>query len=118
MTTTPLQPTEAIGPEEGGGPPLGQPWTLVVAGEDWSADLEHGAPLPRIGERIDFIGDDGTQHRFRVLDVVHTVQSAPSERPPVRAEQAGPNSTVTDAGDRQPRALRAGLPQVVVRRED
>ena len=42
MTEPPL--TEVPGPEEGGGPPLGLPWTLVVDDEDWSADLEHAAP--------------------------------------------------------------------------
>jgi hypothetical protein len=109
--------TATIGPEEGGGPPAGQPWTLVVDGEDWSADLEHGAPLPRVGERIVFIADDGRQRRFRVREVVHTVQSSPDERPTVREERSSSNSTVEGAGDRQPRSLRAGLPQVIVTAE-
>jgi len=107
-----------IGPEEGGGPPVGLPWTLVVDGEDWSADLEHGAPLPRAGDRIDYIADDGHQRRFRVREVVHTVQSSPIERPAVREERSSPNSTVEGAGDRLPRSLRAGLPQVIVTPED
>ncbi|HEX5039125.1 MAG TPA: hypothetical protein VFW95_03205 [Candidatus Limnocylindria bacterium] len=110
--------TATIGPEEGGGPPIGLPWTLIVDGEDWSADLEHGAPLPRIGDRIDYIADDGRQRRFRVREVVHTVQSSPDERPRVRDESSSPNSTVEGAGDRQPGSLRAGLPQVIVSPED
>jgi hypothetical protein len=110
--------TATIGPEEGGGPPTGLPWTLVVDGEDWSADLEHGAPLPRIGDRIDYIADDGHQRRFRVRDVVHTVQSSPVERPRVREESSSPNSTVEGAGDRRPGSLRAGLPQVIVSPEE
>jgi hypothetical protein len=94
------------------------PWTLVVDGEEWSADLEHGAPLPRAGDRIDYIADDGQQRRFRVREVVHTVQSSPLERPTVREERSSPNSTVEGAGGRLPRTLRAGLPQVFVTSED
>jgi hypothetical protein len=106
--------------DEGGGPPIGSAWTLEVEGESgWSADLEHAAPLPRVGERIEFIGEDGRRQYFRVTGVVHTLQASASERPPVRAEQSGPNSIVTDrADDDPPRALRAGLPRVVVARAD
>ena len=119
MIETPnTEATATIGPEEGGGPPTGTPWTLVVDGEDWSADLEHAAPLPRIGDRIDYIADDGDQRRFRVREVVHTVQSSPIERPAVREEHSSPNSTVEGAGDRLPRSLRAGLPQVIVSPDD
>ena len=35
------------------GTPIGMPWTLIVESEGWSADLEHAAPLPRTGERIE-----------------------------------------------------------------
>lgn len=114
IETADQEPTSTIGPEEGGGPPFGMPWTLVVEGEDWEADLEHGAPLPRVGDRIDYIADDGHQRHFRVHEVIHTVQSSPGERPTVREERASPNSTVEGAGDRLPRTLRAGLPQVIV----
>ena len=57
---------------------------------------------------------------YRVTQVEHTLQTAAGERPRVRDEQTGPNSLVTDgsADDRAPRALRAGLPRVVVVRED
>ena len=51
-------------------------------------------------------------------EVVHTVQSSPIERPAVREEHSSPNSTVEGAGDRLPRTLRAGLPQVIVSHED
>ena len=105
---------DAPGPEEGGGPPPLMPWTLVVDDEGWSADLEHGAPLPRIGERIEYIAEDGQQRVYRVVDVIHTVQSSASERPAVRDERASPNSTVDRPAPRTPRELRAGLPRVLV----
>ena len=115
QTTT----TDEIGTDDGG-PPLGSAWTLVVDGDDgWSADLEHAAPLPRVGERIEFIGEDGSRRHYRVTEVAHTLQTAASERPRVRDEQTGPNSLVTDgAGDDPPRALRAGLPRVLAVPED
>src|SRR5688500_1803774 len=64
----------ALTPEEGGGPAIGTAWTLEVEGEDgWSADLEHAAPLPRVGERVEFIGEDGRRRLYRVTHVVHTL---------------------------------------------
>jgi hypothetical protein len=101
---------------EGGGPPFGSAWTLEIEGDaGWSADLEHAAPLPRVGERIEFIGEDGRRRNYVVTQVVHTLQASASERPPVRAEQSSPNSIVTDGADEvAPRELRAGLPRVVV----
>ena len=107
-------------PEEGGGPPIGSAWTLEVEGDDgWSADLEHAAPLPRVGERVEFIGEDGGRRLYRVTQVVHTLQASAHERPPVRDEQSSPNSIVTDGSEHgPPRALRAGLPRVVVAAAD
>jgi hypothetical protein len=94
------------------------PWTLVVEGEDWSADLEHGAPVPRVGDLVEYITDTGDKRLFRVLRVVHTVQSSSSDRPRVREERLGPNSTVDMPADGAPRALRAGLPRVIVTPEE
>lgn len=114
---TPTDPEATAEPisSDDGGPPLGTAWTLEVDDEGWSADLEHAAPLPRIGEHVEFIGEDGRRRHYRVTQVVHTLQTAASERPLVRDEQSGPNSFVTDgADDNPPRALRAGLPRVVV----
>ena len=111
------EPANPFGPEQGGGPPALMPWTLVVEDEGWSADLEHGAPLPRVGERIEFIADDGSQRAFRVKQIVHTLQSSATERPAVREERFGPNSTVDGPGDRPPHELRAGLPRVIVSAE-
>lgn len=112
----PTASPEALTLDEGGGPPIGSAWTLEVQGEaGWSSDLEHAAPLPRVGELIEFIGEDGRRQNYRVSEVVHTLQASARERPQVRAEQSGPNSIVTEgADDEPPRALRAGLPRVVV----
>jgi hypothetical protein len=103
-----------IGPEQGGGPPVLMPWTLVVDGE-WEADLEHGAPLPRVGDRVEFIADGGDRRAYLVTAVVHTVQRSSSTRPTVREEREGPNSTLDGATDDPPPVLRAGLPRVIVR---
>lgn len=113
------EPTEQPISDDGG-PPIGSAWTLVVDGDGgWSADLEHAAPLPRAGERIEFIGEDGRRRHYRVTEVVHTLQTAAGERPRVRDEQTGPNSIVTDRTEEDPpRELRAGLPRVLVVPED
>ena len=102
--------------EEGGGPPVGTAWTLQIEDDGgWSADLEHAAPLPGVGDRIDFIGEDGRQHRYRVTEVIHTLQASASERPPVSEERSSPNAIVTDEPDAEPpRSLRAGHPRVIV----
>ncbi len=105
-----------LGPEQGGGPPFLLPWTLVVD-DSWEADLEHGAPLPRVGDRIEYITDGGDRRAFRVERVVHTLQRSASSRPAVRDEDVGPNS-VFDGGGEAPPALRAGLPRVIVTPED
>lgn len=102
-------------PEEGGGPPVLLPWTLVVPAEGWEADLEHGAALPRVGEQVEFIADDGSRRSFVVEAIVHTVQHASSSRPRVEDAERGPNSIVNDGSAAEPpRILRAGLPRVVV----
>jgi hypothetical protein len=101
--------------EQGGGPPIGTAWTLEITGEQpWSADLEHAAPLPRIGEAIELIRADGSRRFLRVRGVIHVVQPSATDRPPVRGETHGPNSTVDDPGaSAGSRLLRAGLPRVV-----
>jgi hypothetical protein len=112
---TASEPGELLGPEEGGGPPGSlMPWTLEVTDEDWSADLEHGAPVPRVGDLVEYIADTGDKRLFRVVRVVHTVQSSSSGRPLVSEERSGPNSTLDEPSDGPPRTLRAGLPRVVV----
>jgi hypothetical protein len=108
------EPAPALDADQGGGPPIGQPWTLIVESEGWSADLEHAAPLPRVGELVEYIAEDGGRRTYRVRDVVHTVQSTSSERPAVRDESAAPNATVSSDGHpaHVPTELRAGLPRI------
>lgn len=107
-----------IGPEQGGGPPAALPWTLVVEGEDaWSADLEHGAVLPCVDDIVEFIDATGERQIYRVTRIVHTLQPTASDRPRVRDETSGPNTTVDEADARPVRELRAGLPRVFVRAE-
>lgn len=110
------RPGSQPGPDEGGGPPDALPWTLVVEDEDWSADLEHGATLPRVGELVELITERGEHRSYRVTAVTHTLQPSASERPVVREERVGPNATVDGATDGPPRFLRAGLARVIVRR--
>lgn len=100
--------------EQGGGPPIGTAWTLEVIGPGgWSADLEHAAPVPCVGERIELIQADGSRLILEVRGVVHVLQPSASDRPAVREEDAGPNTIVVDAPATSPRVLRAGLPRVV-----
>lgn len=101
--------------EQGGGPPTGTAWTLEVAGDEgWSADLEHAAPVPRVGETIEVIHVDGARRRLQVREVIHVLQPSATDRPAVREETSGPNSIVVDmAPGATPRFLRAGLPRVV-----
>lgn len=106
---------EELGIEQGGGPPTGTPWTLVVPDEGWSADLEHASPIPCVGDRIEYIGERGDRRFYRVSEVVHTLQPSASERPRVGDERRGPNAVVdADAPPEAPRELRAGLPRVIV----
>jgi hypothetical protein len=89
------------------------PWTAHLPhGSGYvAADLEHHAPLPRIGDALEYIDEAGGHHWYRVIEVVHTLQSAADTRPavadgePARAE-----------GDAEPPGssglVRAGLPRV------
>ena len=110
---------EQIDAEQGGGPPIGTAWTLEVPDEGWEADLEHAAPLPRVGEQLEYIGVDGRRRQFRVRDVIHVLQPSASGRPPVRDETSSPNATVNEGdAEHAPSSLRAGLPRVVVAVEE
>lgn len=86
------------------------PWTahLPYGSGYVAADLEHHAPLPRIGDALEYIDEGGGRHWYRVSEVVHTLQSAADTRPAV-ADGEPPNSGETPGSSG---LVRAGLPRV------
>lgn len=93
------------------------PWTahLPYGSGYVAADLEHHAPLPRIGDALEYIDEAGGRHWYRVIEVVHTLQSAADTRPAV-ADGTPPNSTARGEGVGEAPGssglVRAGLPRV------
>jgi hypothetical protein len=104
-------------PDEGW--PAGMPYTVYFPdGEGFrGADIDHPAPLPRVGDMIDYIDERGATHRYRVGEVVHTLQTSATVRPSVKEGSASPNA-LARTDDSQAEApggsgsLRAGLPEV------
>jgi hypothetical protein len=99
--------------------PDGMPFTVYFPDGDGfrGADLEYPAPLPRVGDTVEYIDERGDRHRFQVRQVVHTFQTSAADRPSVKEGPASPNSLArTDEGAAEPPggagALRAGLPEV------
>ena len=117
--TSPMEPDPA-----GVGPGGGTPYTVYFPGEDGyrAADLAHAAPLPHAGDLVDYLDERGVTHRYRVREVVHTLQVAPGFRPTPRAAAAGTSEEGTEEQGPQevapeiPEApeLRAGLPEVIL----
>jgi hypothetical protein len=110
-------------PEPRGEPwPNGLPYTVQFPEADgaFAADLEHPAPLPRVGDLVDYIDERGDPHRYRVREVVHTLQTSASHRPNVAAGTASPDSIARVGDDEQAERpgeggqLRAGLPRVIL----
>ncbi|MEK6191096.1 MAG: hypothetical protein AABM41_02090 [Chloroflexota bacterium] len=67
-------------PAEGADWPVGMPFTLYFprrGGYD-AADIEYAAPLPRVGDMVEYIDPGGAHRLYAVADVVHTLQSSPS----------------------------------------
>lgn len=99
--------------------PGGMPYTVYFPdGKDFrGADLDRPAPLPRIGDRVDYIDERGVTHQYRVRDVVHTLQTSAVTRPSVHEGTASPNAVArTDDAAAEPPGgggtLRSGLPEV------
>lgn len=99
------------------GPPGGTPYTVhFPAGAPLdAADLEHPAPLPRVGDVVEYIDEGLATHRFVVREVIHTLQ-------PAHPEDAGsrPHDQSTDehaVEPRPPAGLRSGLPKVFLEAE-
>src|SRR5436190_18158494 len=106
------------------GPGGGTPYTVYFPSEDGylAADLAHAAPLPQAGDLVDYLDEAGITHRYRVREVVHTLQVAPAYRPGPRTSTQGLDADETTGEAREaaegeathevPEAaeLRAGLP--------
>lgn len=102
----------------------GVPYTLVFPGSEGSlaADLEYPAALPRVGDIVTYIDAAGAATRFRVSEVVHTVQSSAASRPAVEDGSTTPNAVQPDPGPAEEPGgsglVRAGLPSVLLERID
>jgi hypothetical protein len=102
--------------------PNGMPYTVQFPEGDglFAADLEHPAPLPRVGDLIEYIEERGTAHRYRVRDVLHTLQTSAASRPTVSESEASPQAIARPESEATPERpggaglLRAGLPQVLL----
>jgi hypothetical protein len=111
--------TEPNAPE--GAWPSGMPYTVHFPDGDGfiGADLEHPAPLPRAGDTVEYIDETGACHRYRVREIVHTLQSSAAGRPRVEDEPASPDALARVDGRPGERpgesgAIRAGLPKVIL----
>jgi hypothetical protein len=100
MTTKPAQKTDADPNRTDW--PVDLPYTLYFPrrGGFAAADIEHSAPLPRVGDTIEYIDAQTISHRYRVVDVVHTFQ----------------DSSATQSAETI-RLLRSGLPAVYLARD-
>jgi hypothetical protein len=81
--------------------PTGMPYTLYFprrGGGFAPADIEYAAPLPRLGDLVEYIDPQGVRHWYTVSSVVHTFQDRQA------AEMDGIG------------LLRAGLPAVYLAR--
>jgi hypothetical protein len=104
--------------------PSGLPYTGYFPadeGQARAADLEHPAPVPRVGEVIEYIDERGRCERYVVREVVHTLQTSASVRPSVESESRAATAIARGSGQRAETAgdggeLRAGLPKVFLDR--
>lgn len=103
------------------GPPGGTPYTVHFppgAPLD-AADLEHPAPLPRVGDVVEYIDEELASHRYVVREVVHTLQPAHPEEAHPRPRGAPAEGRDDQPGPepRPPAELRSGLPKVFLEAE-
>lgn len=95
------------------------PYTVFFPGDEamHPSDLEHRAPLPRVGDTVEYIDKKGVCRRYVVRSVVHTLQASAAERERVGDRTSTP--AVFGRGEQEQAeipgdggALRAGLPKV------
>jgi hypothetical protein len=104
----------------------GIPYTVHFPDGDGTsaADLEHPAPLPRVGDMVEYIDERGACRRYRVREVIHTLQTSAAYRPLVAEGEASPQAIARpneDAAAERPGGagqLRAGLPKVFLEELD
>ncbi|HEX2141272.1 MAG TPA: hypothetical protein VHK28_03195 [Candidatus Limnocylindria bacterium] len=102
--------------------PTGMPYTVhfPYEGDYLGADLEHPAPLPRVGDVVEYFDERGACHRFRVREVIHTLQTSAAYRPAVADGTASPQSVARLDEDVEAEppggsgVVRAGLPKVIL----
>lgn len=101
--------------------PGGTPYTVYFPDGDGyiGADLEHPAPLPRVGDTIEYYDETGDCRRYRVREVIHTMQTSAVHRPAVEEGSASPQTIARPEGERPERpgeggVVRAGLPKVLL----
>jgi hypothetical protein len=103
-----------------GGWPGGLPYTVYFPDGDGlrGADLEHDAPLPRVGDTVEYVDEAGNEHRYRVTEVIHTLQTSAHDRPSVSEGSASPQSLAHPGEPPEPPGgngtVRAGLPKVIL----
>jgi hypothetical protein len=134
MTTEP-HTDEALSQEaqpEQSEPPMdqtwayGMPYTVQFPDGDGhaEADLEHPAHLPRVGDVVVYINERGESHRYRVREVVHTLQSSAAYRPTVADGGSSPDALARPDAAESPELpgasgqVRAGLPKVFLEPAD
>jgi hypothetical protein len=63
--------------------PVGMPYTLYFPrrGGYAAADIEYSAPLPRVGDMVEYIDTQTISHWYVVSEVVHTFQSSQAVEP-------------------------------------
>jgi hypothetical protein len=109
--------------EPDGGWPGGTPYTVYFPDGDEmrGADLEHGAPLPRVGDTVEYVDETGASHRFVVKEVIHTLQTSARSRPSVHEGEASPDALARPGGESEipggSGSVRAGLPKVILERQ-
>ncbi len=104
--------------------PVGLPYTVYFPGDDGmvrGADLEHPAPLPRVGEFVEYIDERGDCQRYVVREVIHTLQTSAAGRPlvdtvPYAATSLARDQHQTAETPGEGGELRAGLPKVFLER--
>ncbi|HET6379901.1 MAG TPA: hypothetical protein VFH63_02545 [candidate division Zixibacteria bacterium] len=102
--------------------PQGMPYTVHFPydGDYRAADLEHPAPLPRVGDLVEYLDERGACRRYRVKEVIHTLQTSAAQRPAVEDGTASPHAIArldAEAEAEPPGGsgvVRAGLPKVIL----